>query len=167
MCIRDRISRYASIISMNISTGRPKSHIHTWIYPSIYPWISISTASLLFTCFCHNLASLSSTDVVVVTWLQCRAATGQCEKRQRRFDLPVDEWKRKVADVGLQTELDQKESRSNADEAFKFKVQLDDKEKTIHALRRENKNLSGRLIHQRLLLPAEVTAVLFSASRLF
>ena len=33
-------------ISMDISTAWPKSHIHTWIYPSIYPWISISTASL-------------------------------------------------------------------------------------------------------------------------
>jgi len=28
---------------MDISTAWPKSHIHTWIYP----WISISTASLV------------------------------------------------------------------------------------------------------------------------
>ena len=40
------ISRYASIISMDISTAWPKSHIHTCIYPWIYRWISISTASL-------------------------------------------------------------------------------------------------------------------------
>jgi len=31
---------------MDISTGRPKSHIHTWIYP----WISIFTARLLYSC---------------------------------------------------------------------------------------------------------------------
>jgi len=32
---------------MDIFTGWLKSDIHTWIiYPWIYPWISISTASL-------------------------------------------------------------------------------------------------------------------------
>ena len=67
----------------------------------------------------------------------------QHEKRQRQFDKLVDEWKRKVVD--LQTELDnsQKESRSNAAEAYKNKAQLDENREVIEALRRENKNLSG------------------------
>jgi len=67
----------------------------------------------------------------------------QHDKRQRQFDRLVEEWKRKVVD--LQTELDnaQKESRSNAAEAYKFKTQLDENREVIDALRRENKNLSG------------------------
>jgi len=31
---------------MDISMGQPMSDIHTWIYPRIYPWISIPTATL-------------------------------------------------------------------------------------------------------------------------
>ena len=101
----------------------------------------------------------------MLTWLQCQAVIGQHEKRQRQFDRLVDEWKRKVADVQSELDAAQKESRSNAAEAFKFKAQLDENKETIDALRRENKNLSG--IQQRLLLPAEATAALFSALRLF
>ena len=67
----------------------------------------------------------------------------QHEKRQRQFDKLIEEWQRKVVD--LQTELDksQKESRSNAADAYKFKAQLDENREVIDALRRENKNLSG------------------------
>lgn len=74
---------------------------------------------------------------------QCQAVIAQHDKRQRQFDRLVEEWKRKVVD--LQTELDnaQKESRSNAAEAYKFKTQLDENREVIDALRRENKNLSG------------------------
>jgi len=75
--------------------------------------------------------------------VQCQAVITQHEKRQRQFDKLVDEWKRKVLDV--QTELDncQKESRSNAADAYKCKTQLDENREVIDALRRENKNLSG------------------------
>jgi len=74
---------------------------------------------------------------------QCQAVITQHEKRQRQFDRLVDEWKRKVMDLQIELDNSQKESRSNAAEAYKFKAQLDEDREVIDALRRENKNLSG------------------------
>ena len=75
---------------------------------------------------------------------QANAIANQAEKRQRLFDKTIDEWKRKVAD--LQSELDNAhaESRGGAAEVYRLKAQLEEYSDNIDALRRENKNLSGR-----------------------
>jgi myosin heavy chain 6/7 len=76
---------------------------------------------------------------------QGQAINAQHEKRQRQFDKLIEEWKRKVSD--LQNELDnaQRESRSNAAEAYKFKSQLEETQEVIESLRRDNKNLAGAI----------------------
>ena len=78
--------------------------------------------------------------------LQCSAISSQAEKRQRAFDKVVDEWKRKVADLQAELEKSGKESRGNATEVYRLKAQLEETHDTIEAVRRENKNLSGRCI---------------------
>jgi len=78
--------------------------------------------------------------------LQAQAVNVQNEKRQRQFDKLVEEWKRKVADLQIELENAQKESRSNAADSYKSKAQLEEVQETIEALRRENKNLSGNFV---------------------
>ena len=96
---------------------------------------------ILLQFFVHSLVGL--------VWFVCQlqAINGQQEKRQRQFDKLIDEWKRKVTDLQNELDIVQKESRSNAAEAYKFKGQLEETQEVIDTLRRENKNLSGQNIH--------------------
>ena len=75
---------------------------------------------------------------------QAQSIASQAEKRQRQFDKAIEEWRQKCTD--LQSELDSAsgESRANAAEVFKLKAQIEETHDTIEALRRENKNLSGK-----------------------
>lgn len=74
-----------------------------------------------------------------------QSVNAQNEKRQRQFDKLVEEWKRKVADLQVELDSAQKESRSHATEVYKIKSQVDESRETIETLRRDNKNLSQEI----------------------
>ena len=86
--------------------------------------------------------------------MQSTSLANQAEKRQRSFDKVVEEWKRKVADLQGELERSQRESRGHAAEVYKLRAQLDETHETVEAVRRENKNLTGRssnsLLHRAL-----------------
>lgn len=75
--------------------------------------------------------------------MKAKAANDQNEKRQKQFDKLIDEWKQKVSDLQTQLESAQKEARSSAAEAYKYKSQLEETTGVIDGLKREVKNLSG------------------------
>ena len=68
----------------------------------------------------------------------------QAEKRQRSFDKVVDEWKRKVADLQMELDRVNHDNRNMSGEIYKLRSQLEESIDTIEALKRENKNLSGK-----------------------
>jgi len=70
--------------------------------------------------------------------------SSQAEKKGRAFDKTIDEWKRRVADLQSEMENSQRESRTNAAEVYKLRTQMEEQNDSMEALRRENKNLSGK-----------------------
>ena len=58
----------------------------------------------------------------------------------------MDEWKQKCADLQHELDVSSSDARANAGEVYKLKAQMEEYNETIEALRRENKNLSGRAI---------------------
>lgn len=97
------------------------------------------------------------------------------EKQQRSFDKTIDEWKAKVADVQAELERANADGRATAADVYKLKSQIDETHETIEALRRENKNLSGRgerivIVRSGALLflafvPNKVTYALYTSSK--
>ncbi len=75
---------------------------------------------------------------------QSQSIASQAEKKQRVFDKTIDEWKRKAVDYQAELENSQLESRGNAAEVYKLRSQLDESLDNVEAIRRENKNLSGK-----------------------
>ena len=65
------------------------------------------------------------------------------EKRQRQYDKAVEEWKNRVSEQQTETERWQKECRSQANETYKVKAQVDEAQQAVDALRKDNKNLNG------------------------
>lgn len=49
-----------------------------------------------------------------------------------------------MADLQSEMENSQKESRTNAAEVYKLRTQIDEQNDAMEAIRRENKNLSGK-----------------------
>jgi peptidoglycan hydrolase CwlO-like protein len=94
-------------------------------------------------------SGLRTTSVFTV---QTSGLASQAEKRQRSFDKVVDEWKRKVADLQGELERSQKESRANATEVYRMKAMIEESQDQVEAVRRENKNLTGKCLEHRLYL---------------
>lgn len=76
--------------------------------------------------------------------LQSQSFASQAEKRQRSFDKTIDEWKRKVADLQGELERAQKDGRTTAAEVYKLRAEIEEGHDALEALKRENKNLSGK-----------------------
>jgi len=90
-----------------------------------------------------NYLTIGHVNAECCFYLQTTSVANQAEKRQRGFDKVIDEWKRKVADLQVELERSQKESRATAAEVYKLRAQLEESTDAIEAVRRENKNLSG------------------------
>ena len=80
---------------------------------------------------------------------QSTSIASQAEKRQRSFDKVVDDWKRKVADLQAEVEGARRESRASAAEVYKLRAQLEEAADAVEAVRRENKNLTGKLADRK------------------
>ena len=93
--------------------------------------------------------------------MQSTSLANQAEKRQRSFDKVVEEWKRKVADLQGELERSQRESRGHAAEVYKLRAQLDETHETVEAVRRENKNLTGRYTNSLLRSAVRITPLAF------
>jgi len=76
---------------------------------------------------------------------KAQATNTQMEKRQRQFDKAVEEWKRRVADQQTEIERWQKECRNQANDQYRLKAQADETQQAVEALRKDNKNLNGKL----------------------
>ena len=92
--------------------------------------------------------------------IQSTSLASQAEKRLRSFDKVVDDWKRKVADLQAELERSQRESRANATEVYKLKAQLEEAADAIEAVRRENKNLTGRAYVQLIVATVKMLIAL-------
>ena len=77
--------------------------------------------------------------------MQSQTLANQLDKKQRAFDKTIDEWKRKVADLGAELESSQRDHRAAAAEVYKLRANLDDASDAQDALRRENKNLADEI----------------------
>ena len=78
-------------------------------------------------------------------YLQSQSLASQLDKKQRAFDKTIDDWKRKVADLGSELENSQRDHRTAAAEVYKLRANLEDASDAQEALRRENKNLSEEI----------------------
>lgn len=106
---------------------------------NIYPIYSVYFRSYFF-------LAIDETDdelIFLCCCFQAQAISSQAEKRQRAFDKSIDEWKRKVADLQVELENSQRESRANAAEVYKLRAQIEEVNEAMEALKRENKNLTG------------------------
>jgi len=74
---------------------------------------------------------------------QATSIASQAEKKQRSYDKVIDEWKRKLADLQVELENAQKESRATAAQVYKLRAQLEESTDAAELLKHENKNLSG------------------------
>ena len=88
----------------------------------------------------------------IILLLQSNVNSSTLEKKQRQFDRTIQEWTLKVKE--LQTEIDtaHTEARGYSAELFRVKAQYEETSDTIEALRRENKNLAGKLDKCRSIL---------------
>lgn len=68
------------------------------------------------------------------------------EKRQRSFDKTVQEWQSKVSSIQVELDNSQKEARGYNAELFRVKSQFEETGDTIESMRRENKNLAGKIL---------------------
>lgn len=82
--------------------------------------------------------------------LQSQAIANSAEKKQRSFDKVVDDWRRKTQDIQHELEQALTDGRGHAAEVYRLRSQLDESHDTTEAIRRENKNLAGRI--QQLLM---------------
>lgn len=76
---------------------------------------------------------------------QSTAHANNLEKKQRNFDKVVSEWQHKCNDLQAELENAQKEARSYSAELFRVRAQCEEVGDTVESLRRENKNLAGKL----------------------
>ena len=76
---------------------------------------------------------------------QSTSNANNLEKKQRAFDKTVQEWKTKVKDLEIEIDRSHKETRNYSTELYRVKAQLEEAQDGTESLRRENKNLSGKL----------------------
>uniref|UniRef100_A0A0N5AUY4 Myosin head n=1 Tax=Syphacia muris TaxID=451379 RepID=A0A0N5AUY4_9BILA len=69
----------------------------------------------------------------------------QLEKKQKGFDMVVDEWKKKSDGLSAELEGAQREARNLSTDLFKMKTQQEELMETVEGLRRENKGLSNEI----------------------
>ncbi|VDD85927.1 unnamed protein product [Enterobius vermicularis] len=69
----------------------------------------------------------------------------QLDKKQKGFDMVVDEWKKKSDGLTSELEAAQREARNLSTDLFKMKTQQEEFMETVEGLRRENKGLSNEI----------------------
>lgn len=79
-------------------------------------------------------------------FLQANANSNQLEKKQRAFDKTTGEWQAKVNSLQSELETAQKESRGYSAELYRIKASVEEYQDSVGALRRENKNLAGKIV---------------------
>jgi len=120
-------------------------HLLNKILKNIHPICFFTTNSVFFL---PQIAFLSKEPVYrTFCNVQAQLIASQAEKKQRQFDKVVDDWKRKVSDFQSELENSQKDGRSSTAEVFRLQAKLQEVTDALEALKRENKNLSGKRIN--------------------
>lgn len=76
---------------------------------------------------------------------KANSAAASLDKKQRGFDKIINDWKQKYEESQAELEASQKEARSLSTELFKLKNAYEETLDHLETLKRENKNLQGRL----------------------
>lgn len=77
---------------------------------------------------------------------KANSAAASLDKKQRSFDKIINDWKQKYEESQAELEASQKEARGLSTELFKLKNAYEETLDHLETLKRENKNLQGRLL---------------------
>jgi len=73
------------------------------------------------------------------------AIANAAEKKAKAIDKIIGEWKLKVDDLAAELDASQKECRNYSTELFRLKGAYEEAQEQLEGVRRENKNLAGKL----------------------
>ena len=77
--------------------------------------------------------------------LQSSGSSSVLDKKQRVFERTIQEYTVKVRELQVEVDTALNEARGYSAELFRVKGQYESCQETIESLRRENKNLAGKL----------------------
>ena len=96
-------------------------------------------------CWGH-VVDLVDLDLIIDLFSRSQAMVSQADKKQRVFDKTLDDWKKKCSDVTSELEQTNSEGRAQAALVYQLRAQLEQSGESAHALRKENKNLTGIVV---------------------
>ena len=84
---------------------------------------------------------------VLRSFLQQANLCAALEKKQKNFDKMAAEWKARIDELTAELEAAQREARAYSTELFKFKSVHEEVVEQVEILKRENKNLQGKIMY--------------------